>query len=98
MAARGLIERESVLSLSEIKSLFNLFFPESRKLMNESTIDPWILHMDSKQRLWGNSKTAYRAIRKNQVKSKARKVAIKKFEERMTSIFQRRHDLGQSLS
>ena len=87
MAARGLIERESVLSLSEIKSRFNLFFPEPRKLMNESTIEPWILHMDSNQRLWGISKKAYRALGNNQVKSNARKAALKTFEGRMTSIF-----------
>ena len=91
MAARRLIERQSVLSLSEIKTLFNQFFPQSRKLVHESTIEPWILHMDSNQRLWGISKTAYRALG-NKEEKRACKAAVDKFEERMASIFQRRHD------
>lgn len=92
MAARELIERENVLSLSQIKSLFNHFCDPSRKIINESTIESWILHADSKQRLWSISKRDYRALPTPQRKHAARKIAVEKFEERMSGIFQRRHD------
>ena len=60
--------------------------------MNEATIEPWILHADSKQRLWGISKVKYRALGTSQDKLASRKAAVEKFEVRMTRIFQRRHD------
>ena len=92
MAARELIERQSVLSLEEIKKLFNQFFGESAKIMNASTIEPWILHAESKQRLWGISKTNYQRLSTPQRRTAERKKALRKFEERMGEIFQRRHD------
>lgn len=92
MAARELIERENVLSLGRIRDLFNHFFSSSQKIINESTIEAWILHADSKQRLWGISKIGYRALPTQQAKNEARKTAVEKFEERMSGIFQRRHD------
>ena len=92
MAARGLIERENVLSVTQIKSLFNHFFDPTRKIMNEATIEPWILHASSKQRLWGISKTQYRALPTPQQQRTSRRNAVEQFEERMTRIFKRRHD------
>ncbi|MCY4486575.1 MAG: hypothetical protein OXF11_05590 [Deltaproteobacteria bacterium] len=89
MAARGLMERENVLSIDRIKELFNHFFDEQRKLMNPTTIEPWILHKDSRQRLWGFSKTTYR---RGNDKPAACRAAVRKFGERMSNIFQRRHD------
>lgn len=72
MAARELIERENVLSVEQIKSLFNHFFRRSTKIMNPSTIEPWILHVHSKQRLWGISKSDYRALPDAAAKANAR--------------------------
>ena len=92
MAARELIERENVLSVDQIKALFNHFFRKNTKIMNPSTIEPWILHVHSKQRLWGRSKSDYRALPDAAAKAIAREKAVKKFKERMSYIFQRRHD------
>lgn len=92
MAARELIERENVLSLGQIKGLFNHFFRPSTKIMNPSTIEPWILHVHSKQRLWGISKANYRALPDDAAKARARDKAVNNFKERLAAIFQRRHD------
>ena len=91
MAARELIESENVLSLDKIKKLFNHFFRQTHKLLNESSIEAWILSPNSRQRLFGITSGAYNGLT-NDGKSKARKRAIEKIEERMTMIFQRRHD------
>lgn len=91
MAARMLIERESVLSIKQIRDLFNQFFDGSNKIINKSTIESWINHEDSKQRLWGMNKYQYRKTPQSG-KGTKRAQAVKKFEERMTEIFQRRHD------
>jgi hypothetical protein len=50
MAARELIEEENVLSLEKIRKLFNHFFHEDRKLLNQKTIEPWITHPSAKRR------------------------------------------------
>ena len=92
MALRALIEHETVLSLEKIKSLFNQFFNESSKILNESTIEPWVLHRESQQRLWGISKTDYRSCSTQSGKRCMRKAALKHYEKRMDRIFQRRHD------
>jgi hypothetical protein len=91
MAAREMIERENVLSLGKIKELFNHFFRDGRKLMTADTIEVWMLHRESRQRLFGITPTAYRALAQGQ-KGTAKKSAIRKFEERFQTVFQRRHD------
>lgn len=91
MAARELIEEENVLSLEQIRKLFNHFFHEDRKLMNQETIEGWVTHADARQRLFGVTRTAYNALNAAQ-KAAARKAALKQFEARYKSIFQRRHD------
>ena len=91
MAARELIEDENVLSLKKIKELFNQFFPDTGKLLNKATIEPWILHAGARVRHFGISKTAYRALAAG-AKPNARDKALKKFEAYCADIFQRRHD------
>jgi len=91
MAARELIERESVLSLKEIKELFNTFFPKTRKLLSEESIEPWILHRKASVRLLGLSASKYR--RKSPAdKATAKKTAVSKLNARFEQIFQRRND------
>lgn len=64
MAARDLIEKESVLSLDEIRGLFNQFCGDGKKIANKDTIENWINHKQSKFRLFGISKTDYGMVHK----------------------------------
>lgn len=91
MAARELIEDESVLSLEEIKKLFNHFFRRSHRILNAGTIEPWILHKSARSRRFGITATAYRALPVTD-HVKAREAALNHFEEYYDEIFQRRHD------
>ncbi|EDY84260.1 hypothetical protein VDG1235_3891 [Verrucomicrobiia bacterium DG1235] len=91
MAARDLIENESVLDLETVRKHFNQYFCDSDKLFGEKSFDAWILHKDWKHRLFGITKTDYRRLTPK-AKDKARKESKKKFEERFQYIFQRRHD------
>lgn len=91
MAARELIEEENVLSLGKIQQLFNHFFRRGRKLLVADSIEPWITHRESKQRMFGIAATDYRKLNPSQ-KGKARKDALDKVKERYDMIFQRRHD------
>ncbi|WP_156000541.1 hypothetical protein [Thioalkalivibrio sp. ALRh] len=91
MAAREMIEEENVLSLVKIRQLFNHFFRKPHKLLVADNLEQWILHSESKQRLFGISSTKYRALNPSQ-KGKARKSALEKLDDRFELIFQRRHD------
>ena len=91
MAARELIEDESVLSLEEIKGLFNHFFRKTHKLLNVATLEPWILHADSRMRRFGITPTQYRALPAAD-KGTARESALTQFEDHYDDLFQRRHD------
>lgn len=91
MAARELIEDQTVLSLDRIRQLFNQFFRPAHKLFGETSFDTWILHRDSRQRLFGVTATAYRGLTGNPLHV-ARKAAFEQFEERFEMLFQRRHD------
>lgn len=91
MAARELIEEENVLSLGKIRSLFNHFLPNGKKLISQDSIGEWITHRDSRQRLFGIAATQYRA-KNPQQKGVSRKEALEKFHKRYQAIFQRRHD------
>jgi hypothetical protein len=90
MAARKMMERENVLSLSTIQTLFNKFFPEDRRLFR-SLLDTWISRPDSKKRLFGVTRTAYLAM-DGADKETARKQANQQMQDRFEAIFQRRHD------
>lgn len=91
MAARELMEDENVLSLDKVRALFNHFFRKTHKLLNQDTIEPWIIHRSARSRMFGITATQYRAMAP-QDRSKARKEAIERFEEHFSEIFQRRHD------
>jgi hypothetical protein len=91
MAARDLIEKESVLSIQQIKDLLNIFCREKHKLLTQDTIEAWILHPDMRQRHFGMSQHAYQHTPAAD-KDKAKKKALEAFGRRMQSVFQRRHD------
>ena len=60
MAARKMMERENVLSLATIQSLFNKFFREDRRFFH-GLLDAWMSHPDAKNWLFGITPGAYRA-------------------------------------
>ncbi len=91
MAARELIEDESVLSLEQIKGLFNHFFRKTHKLLNAATLEPWVLHADSRMRRFGIMPTRYRAL-PDAAKGAAREKALIHFNDYYDELFQRRHD------
>jgi hypothetical protein len=91
MAARQVIENETVLSIAKIKSLLNQFFRDNHKPFSDGNFDAWIVRNDARNRLFGISPRIFRALAGN-AKHTQRAVSIKKFEARFEIIFQRRHD------
>jgi hypothetical protein len=93
MAARELIEDENVLSLDKIRTLFNQFFRENHKILNENTIEKTIFHAQAKNksRLFGITSAKFKS-KHSKDKGKAKKDALKHFEKHFREIFQRRHD------
>ena len=90
MAARKMMERENVLSLSTIQTLFNKFFRTGQRFFRDQ-LDAWMSPPDAKIRLFGVSRADYVAMT-DPDKRTAREAAIDQFEERFRTIFQRRHD------
>lgn len=93
MIARDLIEKDNVLSVSKIKDLFNVFFRDNHKLFNAegAPLNRWIERQQTMNRLFGFQRTEYRQA-VGPVKSALKKSAIKQMDERLSMIFQRRHD------
>ena len=58
MAARKMMERENVISLSAVQSLFNKFFRKGHKFFRD-LLDGWMARPDSKIRLFGVSRADY---------------------------------------
>ncbi len=54
MAARKMMERENVLSLSAVQKLFNKFFREGHKFFLDE-LASWIVHPDAKKRIFGTT-------------------------------------------
>ena len=90
MAARKMMERQNVISLSTVQTLFNKFFRKGHKLFRDR-LDNWMSRPDAKVRLFGILPAAYLA-KPPQGKHAAREGAIDHFNERFRDIFQRRHD------
>jgi hypothetical protein len=90
MAARKMMERENVISLSAIQTFFNKFFRKDHKFFR-NLFDAWITRPDSKIRLFGISRIDYQALTEAD-KRLAREEATEQFEYRFQAIFQRRHD------
>jgi len=90
MAARKMMERENVLSLDEVKKLFNKFFRDHHRFFGD-LIDAWISHPQATKRLFGVTSTAF-AASNLAAQDAARRVAKAQLEERFEKIIQRRHD------
>ena len=90
MAARKMMERENVLSLGEIRGLFNKFFRRGHRFFGD-LLEAWIVHPRAQKRLFGITAPAYVAL-DPAGKDAARKDAKDQMDERFAAIFQRRHD------
>lgn len=90
MAARKMMEREYVLSLDEVKKLFNKFFRDHHKFFGD-LLDTWIRHPQSNRSLFWVTNTAYAGLNPT-AQDAARKVAKVRLERRFETIIQRRHD------
>jgi hypothetical protein len=90
MAARKMMERETVLSLDTIQSLFNKFFREHHRFFGD-LLGAWITHADAKRRVFGITRSAYGGLSPAE-KGAARRDAKRQMQDRYGSIFQRRHD------
>jgi hypothetical protein len=90
MAARKMMERENVLSLVTIQTLFNKFFRKDKKFFG-GLLDTWMSRPGAKIRLFGVTHSAYSAMTPAD-KDHARKQATEQLQERFGTIFQRRHD------
>jgi hypothetical protein len=90
MAARKMMERETVLSLDQIKNLFNKFFRRDHKFFGD-LLDSWISNPQSNKRMFEITRVGYASLGPAG-KDAARKSAKVQMEERFAAIFQRRHD------
>lgn len=90
MAARKMMERENVISLATIQTLFNKFFRRGYKFFRD-LLDTWMSLPEAKIRLFGVTRVDYVSM-SDPDKRTARETAIDQFEERFRTIFQRRHD------
>lgn len=90
MAARKMMERENVINLAAIQSLFNKFCRKGHRFFRE-LLDSWMSRPDARIRLFGVLRVDYVAM-SDADKHTAREKAIHQFEERFYAIFQRRHD------
>ena len=90
MAAREMMEKESVLSLGAIQDLFNKFFRDKHRLFGD-VLHEWITHPDAKPRLFGFAPSSYLLMTPKD-RDAARKAARRHFESHFRELFQRRHD------
>jgi hypothetical protein len=88
MAARKMMERENVLSLGVIQTLFNKFFRKGHRLVRDRLAD-WIVHPDATKRMFGITRSAFIAL---PAKGSANENAVEQLEDRFKDIIQRRHD------
>ena len=90
MAARKMMERENVLSLPAVQTLYNKFFRRGHRLFRDRMAD-WIVHPDARKRLFGITRTAFNALAADQ-RGQAIEDAQEQMKERYGDLFQRRHD------
>lgn len=91
MTARAMIEKENVLSITQIKKLFNRFFEDSNKLFSQTRVEGWMIHGRATSRVFGIARKDFipltSAVRKTAIND-----GIKALNSRYENLFQRRHD------
>jgi hypothetical protein len=91
VAARGLVEKDNVLSIRKIKDLFNHIMDDSNKILSQDMAEDWLLNKGAKQRLSGITAANYRRLNQTD-KNKRKKAMVEKISKRFSRIIQRRHD------
>jgi len=84
------MERENVLSLPAVQTLFNKFFRRGHRLFRDRMAD-WVVHPDAKKRLFGITRAAFVGLAADQ-RGRAIEEGQDQMEERYAELFQRRHD------
>ncbi|MFW6170587.1 MAG: hypothetical protein ACODAD_08860, partial [Planctomycetota bacterium] len=87
------MDRENILKLATIQSLFNKFFRNGRRFFGD-VLESWIMHADAKKRLFGITRTAFKGLA-DADRQNAGRLAKDQMDERYGAIFQRRHDCIQ---
>ena len=64
MAARKMMEREHVLSLPTVQTLFNKFFRSGQRFFRD-VLPAWIVHPDSRRRLFGITAAGFSGLPAN---------------------------------
>jgi hypothetical protein len=90
MAARKLMERENVLGLAAIQTLFNKFFRPNQRFFRE-LLPNWIVHPNAPRHLFGITAARFTALPAN-LQSRAVAAAQTRLEDLFRQIIQRRHD------
>lgn len=91
MAAKRLMERESILSLEKAKDLLNPFLSQSHKLFTDSHIVAMVEKYSALKRVFDVGNTGFAQLSGNS-RSKVIKRARNSLYLRFRNIFQRRHD------
>jgi hypothetical protein len=90
MAARQLMERESVLRLKTVQDLFNKFFRKGRRFFRD-LLPGWVVDPEATKRVFGIAPIDFAALpahQQGQALDKAQEHMAKRYKD----IFQRRHD------
>ncbi len=85
------MERESVLSFDAVKELFNHFFRDSWRLLDDNVLDAWMSACPAPLTLFGIARGRYDSLNTNDkrnARSNGRKQLIARFRE----VVQRRND------
>ena len=90
MAARRMMERESILSLVTIQQRFNKFFRVGHRFFGD-LLHTWITHPQAQMRVFGITRQAYNSLAAAD-REAARQAANEQMWARYNRIFQRRHD------
>lgn len=90
MAARKMMERESILSLDTVRKFFNKFFRPGHKFYHD-LLENWITSPDARKRLFGITDTAFRPLT-GQLRHDAINAVWDQMKDRYRYVFQRRHD------
>ncbi len=90
MAARKMMEREHVLNLATIQTLFNKFFRNGQRFFRD-LLPSWMIHPAARRSVFGITASRFGALPANR-RGQAVADAQAYLEERFREIFQRRHD------
>jgi hypothetical protein len=90
MAARKIIEKDNVLSLEKVQTIFNPFLRDGHKLF-DGVIDFWMSDPDATAICFGVKRSVFLQSTKSQ-RVKLRKAGKKNLMKRFRGLYQRRHD------